>query len=288
MNDIVLLNLRISMWGVNRTLGTGDYEVDAEKPLVRASKKILDCPEYEYLTRLKRGIHSRLKSLALPAQILRAGVYPVALAMVPDVDAILQRFEVEWQVGVEQLGSVWDMRLLEIQDRLRGLYDERDYPAWERANNCFAVAWSYFTIDTPKSLQAISGKLLQRERAKAAAQWTEMLDEVRDGLRCAFKELIDSLLVKLTPGPDGTKKRLTGVDRLLEFVDTFAKKNVANDAELQTLVEEARGILENRSTEELRTNQRLREYVQDKLQSVKVIVDTMVEDAPARQIVLRD
>jgi hypothetical protein len=31
MNDIVLLNLRISMWGVSRVLPDHEYEVDADK-----------------------------------------------------------------------------------------------------------------------------------------------------------------------------------------------------------------------------------------------------------------
>ena len=66
MNDIVLLNLRISMWGVSRVLPDHEYEVDADKAMVRATKKILECPEYEFLLQLKRSIHRRLKTLALP------------------------------------------------------------------------------------------------------------------------------------------------------------------------------------------------------------------------------
>ena len=35
MNEIVLLNLRISMWGVNRVLPENEYEVDADRAMVR-------------------------------------------------------------------------------------------------------------------------------------------------------------------------------------------------------------------------------------------------------------
>ena len=75
MNDIVLLNLRISMWGISRVLPDQQYEVDADRDMVRATKKILQCPEYEFLLQLKRNIHRRLRTLALPGEILRAGVY---------------------------------------------------------------------------------------------------------------------------------------------------------------------------------------------------------------------
>ena len=38
----------------------------------------------------------------------------------------------------------------------------------------------------------------------------------------------------------------------------------------------------------LRKDPRLRELVQERMQSVKVVLDTLVEDAPVRQIVLRE
>jgi hypothetical protein len=288
MTDIVLLNLRISMWGVSRVLPDQQYEVDADRDMVRATKKILQCPEYEFLLQLKRNIHRRLRTLALPGEILRAGVYPVSVPMVESVEKTLEDFLVRWGVGVLGLGEVWDLRVREIEDRLRALYDEEDYPSWERVRNSFDVRWNYFAMNTPQVLQAISAKLFTREQAKATVQWNEMLEEIRDGLRLTFKELVDALVDKLTPKPDGTKKKLVGVDRLLEFLDTFTKKDVADDEQLRTLVEEVRGLLNGQDIGQLRKDQGLRELVQERMQSVKVVLDTLVEDAPTRQIVLRD
>jgi hypothetical protein len=288
MNDIVLLNLRISMWGVSRVLPDQQYEVDADKAMVRATKKILECPEYEFLLQLKRGIHRRLRTLALPGEILRAGVYPISVPMVQAIEKTLEDFSVRWGVGVLGLGEVWDLRVREVEDRLRALYDGEDYPSWERVRGSFAVRWSYFAMNTPQILQTISAKLFTREQAKATVQWNEMLEEIRDGLRLTFKELVDALVDKLTPRPDGTRKKLVGVDRLLEFLDTFSKKDVADDAQLRTLVEDVRGLLAGQDITRLRKDQGLRELVQEQMQTVKVVLDSLVEDAPARQIVLRD
>ncbi len=288
MNDIVLLNLRISMWGVNRVLPDHEYEVDADKAMVRATKKILECPEYEFLLQLKRSIHRRLKTLALPGEILRAGVYPVSVAMVEAVEKTLEDFSVRWGVGVLGLEQVWDLRVREVEDRLRALYDGADYPSWERVQRSFDVRWNYFSVSTPQILQTISARLYTREQAKATVQWNEMLDEIRVGLRLTFKELVDALVDKLTPKPDGTRKKLVGVERLLEFLDTFSKKNVADDEELQVLVAEVRGILKGQDVSQLRKDQDLRELVKERMESAKVILDSLVEDAPARQIVLRD
>jgi hypothetical protein len=288
VNDIILLNLRISMWGVSRVLPAHEYEVDADKAMVRATKKILECPEYEFLLQVKRGIHRRLKTLALPGEILRAGVYPVSVGMVEAVEKTLEDFSVRWGVGVLGLEQVWDLRVREIEERLRALYDEQDYPCWARVRGCFEVRWNYFAMNTPQVLQGISSKLFVREQAKARVQWSEMLEEIRDALRLTFKELVDALVDKLTPRPDGTRKKLVGVDRLLEFLDMFSKKDVADDERLRGLVEDVHGLLSGQDISQVRKDRGVREFVQERMQSVKVVLDTLVEDAPARQIVLRD
>ena len=61
---------------------------------LRATKRVLECAEYEFLLQLKRRMHSRLRSLALPGQILRAGVYPISVAMVDTIEKELEDFEV--------------------------------------------------------------------------------------------------------------------------------------------------------------------------------------------------
>ena len=61
------------MWGVSRVLPENDYEVDADKAMVRASKKILECPEYEFLLQLKRNIHRGLKTLRGSCYTVSAG-----------------------------------------------------------------------------------------------------------------------------------------------------------------------------------------------------------------------
>jgi hypothetical protein len=82
---------------------------------------------------------------------------------------------------------------------------------------------------------------------------------------------VDALVDKLTPKPDGTKKKLVGVDRLLEFLDTFSKKDVADDEQLRALVEEVRGLLNGQDIAQLRKDQGLRELVQERMQSVNCL-----------------
>jgi hypothetical protein len=87
-------------------------------------------PKGKPRSQLKRSIHRRLKTLALPGEILRAGIYPISVGMVEAVERTLEEFSVRWGVGVLGLEQVWDLRVREVEDRLRALYDEEDYPSW--------------------------------------------------------------------------------------------------------------------------------------------------------------
>ncbi len=57
--------------------------------------------------------------------------------MVEAIEKTLEEFSVRWGVGVLGLQEVWDLRVREIEDRLRALYDEADYASWERVRGCF-------------------------------------------------------------------------------------------------------------------------------------------------------
>jgi len=63
---------------------------------------------------------------------------------------------------------------------------------------------------------------------------------------------------------------------------------VANDEKLQALVSQVRGLPKGQDISRLRTDQDLAELVKERMESTKLVLDTLVEDAPARQIVLRD
>ena len=54
-------------------------------------------------------------------------------------------------------------------------------------------------------------------------------------------------------------------------MDTFSKKDVAKDEQVRVLVENVRGLLTGQDISRLRKDQGLREFVQERMQSVKVV-----------------
>jgi hypothetical protein len=59
-------------------------------------------------------------------------------------------------------------------------------------------------------------------------------------------------------------------------------------ADVQSLPPNRYGVANGQDISWLRKDQGLREIAQERMQSVKVVLDTLLENAPARQIVLRE
>lgn len=286
--DVILLNLTTSMWGVSRALAESDYEVDANKKMTRANKKILDCAEYDYLNKLKNGVHRTLRLISLPAHFMKAGIYPLSVALIEQVDKVLEEFMIRWQVGVDGLGSVWSFRVAEAAEDLGGLYNEADYPEWEQVKRQFYVRWNYMEASTPGILKKVSPQIYSREQQKLAEEKAAMMAEIRQGLRLSFQQVLDGLVSSLTPAADGTRRRLSGFEPALKFIDTFlGQKNVTDDDDMEALVKETRGLLVGQDVSKLRKDESLRDVVAERLGNVKQLLDGMVEDAP-RELYLRD
>ena len=200
MNDIVLLNLRISMWGVSRVLpdqrvrsgrrpghGPGHQE-DPGMPGVRVPA----CSSSGAST-------AACAPWPCPAKSCGPGS---TRSPWPWSRPSRRRWRTSRCAGASaSWGSAKCGTCASARSRIgcARCTTRRTIPSWERVRGCFDVRWNYFAMNTPQVLQAISAKLFTREQAKATVQWNEMLEEIRDGLRLTFKELVDALVDKLTP-----------------------------------------------------------------------------------------
>jgi hypothetical protein len=73
------------------------------------------------------------------------------------------------------------------------------------------------------------------------------------------------------------------VAKLVEFLGTFEFRNVADDGELQGLVEKARTLLAGVTTDELRTTADVRSRVQQGMAEIATELDTMIVKKPGRK-----
>ncbi len=109
-------------------------------------------------------------------------------------------------------------------------------------------------------------------------------------MRAILQEMVTHTIERLTPTPDGKQKifKKSMIGNIKEFLDSFSDRNITDDAELEKLVEQMRGIMAGKSADALRGDDAMRKDVADKMASVKTAMDAMLTDKPNRAITLEE
>ncbi len=278
----VFVKLRLGLPGNSRKISSSQIEVDADKRLVKVSKTLLDSPELEAVRRLDGEIRRYLYGVCLPFE---PGIHLLPIPLIETVDASLREFAAKRQGLVEVFLVAYPRLCAEAASRLRTLYNPLDYPAVEEVRSDFSAGWQYVSYGVPEQLRAVSERMFQHERERAAERMAEAYTEVRQVLREAMVELVAHLRDRLRDQPDGTPQRLreSTVQKLREFLDTFDFRNVTNDEELREQVERARGLLAGTTTDAIRNTTDLRAHVREGMAAIATRLEVMTSDRVGRK-----
>jgi phage gp36-like protein len=136
--------------------------------------------------------------------------------------------------------------------------------------------------------QTLSARLLGRERAKAAAEISTEIDEIKVALRTGFAELVAHAADRLGVQADGKKVtfRDSLVTKMEEFFGYFQARNLVGDDELAALVERTRESMKGVTAQTLRTDDVTRASVKDTLEQVKAEMDANLMVRPSRRLIL--
>lgn len=289
MQRTVALVVTFGGMGNRRKVSTTKIEVDADKDWILVSKQLLDCEEYEAIRHLDGEVMRWLGTRALPS-LLKRGIYLLPLAYVEETNERLEDFHQQRQQLVEKLVKVYRAAVKEAQTRLRDVFDASDYPSEVHLRRAYKLQWQYISFNTPASLQQVSRELYEQEKAKAKAHWVEARETITQMLRAHMLEMTNHLVEKLTPEKDGKKKifRDSAVEKFNDFLATFEVRNVADDAQLSEIVKKAKTLLKGVAAQNLRTEEALRDQVQDGFRKIKAQLSGMVTKQPRRAIQLDD
>lgn len=283
----VCVQLALSRLGTRRKLDPGatmnTEGTDAD--LLHLSAEILKSPELEAIRRHDRETSEYLRGRASGPALFKGGVYLIALELLEATDRTLNARLAERADLVAVFVGAYSQRKTETERKLGNLADRFTWPSLGRVASSFDAQIRYLMLDTPESLKGISSEIFERERAKAASEWAEALDECRQVLRSAFADLVGHLADRLAPGEDGKRKifRDSLVRNFSEFVDTFNARNIADDAQLADLVNRARDVMAGVSASDLRDAEFLRRDVAAKMAAIKTAIDPLVTEKPSRQ-----
>lgn len=278
----VFVKLSLGLLGNSRKVSSAQVEVDADKDSIRVSKSLLNSGELEAIRRLDSEIRRYLYGICLPFE---PGIHLLPIPLIETVDARLREFQAKRLELVDVFLEAYPRLCVEAASRLRTLYNPLDYPPVEEVSSAFSCSWQYISYGVPDQLRAVSERMFQEERDKAADRMAEAYTEVRQVLREAMVELVAHLRARLADQSDGTPLRLreSTVQKLADFLDTFDFRNVTNDQELKEQVERARVLLAGTTTDAIRNTAELRVRVREGMTEIAGRLENMVADRVGRK-----
>ena len=113
----------------------------------------------------------------------------------------------------------------------------------------------------------------------------EASSEIQQVLRETMAKLVQHMAERLKVGADGKPVRFkeTTVSNLVEFLANFEFRNVTDDAELQSLVNQARTLLQGVEADDLRSTGELRARVQAGMEGLASQLDSMLTKSGSRK-----
>ena len=285
-SNSVMLVLRLGRLGNRRKVPTSMVEVDADPGAVHVGKELLESPELKTVAGEDDAIRKWVYARSLPSYgTLRDGVYRIPLTLVDQVDEELEAFRQRRQALIDKFLEGYPALVNKALIRLRALYNPNDYPHLDQVAARFTFDYRYLAFMTPETLSA---RLLSRERAKAAAEVSTEVEEIKVALRAGFAELVAHAADRLVVRPDGKKVafRDSLVSNMEEFFGYFGARNLVGDDELAALVERARESMKGVTAQTLRTDDVTRASVKKTLDQVKAEMDRSLMTRPSRRLIL--
>ena len=250
-----------------------------------AGKKLLDSthPAFKTVTAIRGRILSFWKGISLPFP--EPGLRLIRQQDIASFDVQMTTLRVELEEAVSQLDRHYDELRTAARNRLGSLYNSGDYPASLRG--LFGIAWEFPSVEPPEYLSQLSPRLFEQECERVTARFDEAVQLAEEAFVTELNRLVSHLSDRLSGQEDGKPKvfRDTAVENLREFFTRFQQLNVRSNADLDTLVDQARRILRGVEPQQLRDNTARRQQVASQLAGVQASLDGLMVDRPRRSII---
>ena len=280
------LSLELGVPGSRRKVASSEVTVDADTDRIGVSKSLYDSKEFKAVKTMDGTIRAYIYGRSLPS-MFRSGVYMVPNTLLQETDTRLLELQAERDALIDAFMLEYPAIKLRDREKLRGLYDDADYPADATLRKAFSMGWEYIAFGVPQNLP---GAMFAREQSKAAAKLAEATDEIRQVLRAEMGELVKHMVDRLSGKGDGKPKvfRNSLVENLKEFLQVFRDRNITDDAELDALCDRAKSLLNGVDAQALRESDQARSKVAAGFAEIKSQLDGMMQPAGTRAIYLDD
>jgi hypothetical protein len=260
---------------------TGNKATDYKAKLVKAQKTLLESPELEAIRTADGKIRTYLYTICLPWSM---GTQLLPIGLLDTVNDRLEAYDDERKSLVDACIDAYPQRVADAIVSLGPLGNALDYLSSEAFRAKFTFDYEYQTISIPDALsEAIRSKANDKMQAKLA----EASNEITLFMRQTMSELVSHLADVLTPNADGKPKRLfaSAITNVQDFIDTFKDRDIAQDQDLEVLVNEVKGYLHSGvCADGLKKDESLKTQIAEQMAKISVQLKELVEVVPGRKI----
>ena len=258
---------------------------DADSRTLSAAKRLFDTshPSFRAVSAIKTKAGSLWKGMTLP--YIEPGVRLLRRGDVSEFDDRMNTIRSELTEAVKELDRCYSELVDQARAQLGHLFDPADYSV--SMSEQFAIAWDFPSVTPPAYLRTVSPELYQQECERMQARFAEAVELAEQTFAEELSQLVSHLAERLSGSIDGKPKvfRDSAIANLTEFFDRFEHLNIRSNDDLDSLVENARQVIQGVAPQDLRNRSSLREQVARSLTEVETSLDQLMENRPRRNII---
>lgn len=289
------LLLRFHKTGLIRKGSITKIQTTADKKRLGLNKKILVSENYDNLMLISRDLRRYCKRREVPGSPFAEGTHLVPLGLVDDINGMIDNAETAFNTWADMFVAEYATLVEEAKTSLDDQFDASNYfdVSTEEGRNAlrakFWVERRWFDW-SPSSDKKVSKAVAYQENKRHTDEIKEMALQVKAALRVGLKKLVDHLVERLTPGPDGSRKKFapTTITKVVDFLELFSARNVCGDKELALLADEAKEVLAGRTPESIKDDEESSAFVASRMSVVKENLDKLLQEMPNRVLHLDD
>lgn len=284
----MVLALHVSGPSFRRKMRPEDVIDDGDRvdpAMLHLSKDLLDRSAVSELIGEKDKLNRALDAKSVPCRMLRGGMRLIPLALVEDVDKMVDGFVERRQVLVDKLLIAYEGHKQEAEKRLGRHFDPSDYPTWGQMQRAFTVEKRWLTFNVPAALKSLNRSMYERELERSKVEWAEASQDIKAALREGLAGIVTNFVDKLGVDEGGRKKtfRDATMSKLTDWLATFEARNLTGDVELADLARQAREALKGVEPEQLRKQDVQRDRVRESFEEIKAKLDGLLVARPKRK-----
>lgn len=294
-NKGVIVIVNFGTPGFDRKVGKDaitSTDVKVDKSMLTASKKLIECDEFRNIGTVNGKIKSYMQRRSVPTSVgAIESLYLVPVDEFTEVMAFLKgQRDGERMNAIEAFLAAYDKAKTEAKQKLGPLYDEDEYPTKEELREGFYMRIRPLDFSTPGRIKSLDAKMFDDAKAELSRDFQEAAQNMRLLMRETMHQLVGHLAERLTGTNENGKPKIfreSAVMHVTEFLEHFAPRNVTDDAQLATLVEQTKALLKGVDVEALRKPDDYRTQLGKDLTKVTTALDTLLVAKSSRKIRLR-